>query len=116
MAKKGSGQKGDKTAGEDDAQMISRVGPFELDWPRSLGYFGGIGVAVAAGVIDPPLGLFIAAVPFLKMLDLPRLPNLPRFVGQIFEGVAKPVGGDSQGTIRVVTRKGASDQPVSSSS
>jgi hypothetical protein len=87
-----------------------------MDWPRSIGYFGGIGIAVAAGIIDPPLGLFIAAVPFLKMLDLPRLPNLPRFVGQVFEGVAKPVGGDSEGTIRVVTRKGASGQPVASSS
>ncbi|MGI8493094.1 MAG: hypothetical protein ACR2KC_06485 [Acidimicrobiales bacterium] len=88
----------------------------ELDWPRSVGYFGGIGLAVAAGLIDPPLGLFIAAVPFLKMLDLPGLPNLPRFVSQVFEGVAKPVGGDSQGTVRIVTRRGASDQPVTSSS
>lgn len=97
-------------------QLIGRIGPIEMDWPRSIGYFGGIGVAVAAGVIDPPLGLFIAAVPFLKMLDLPRLPTLPRFVGQVFEGVAKPVGGDSEGTIRLVTGKGVSDQRVTSSS
>ncbi len=106
-----------RSTGRDaEPQLVSRVGPLELDWPRSIGYFGGIGLAVAAGIIDPPLGLFIAAVPFLKMLDLPRLPNLPRFVGQVFEGVAKPVGGDSQGTIRVVTGKGASDQPVGPSS
>lgn len=42
-----------------------------MDWPRSLGYFGGTGLAVATGLIDPPLGLFIATVPFLRMLDLP---------------------------------------------
>ena len=90
------------------------MGPFEFDWPRSLGYFGGTWLAVAAGLIEPPLGLFIAAVPFLKMLDLPGLPNLPRFVGQIFEGVAKPVGGDSEGTVRLVTSHGANQQPVGS--
>lgn len=107
---------GGESSPDPDPQLVSRVGPFEMDWPRSIGYFGGIGIAVTAGLIDPPLGLFIAAVPFLKMLDLPLLPNLPRFVAQVFEGVAKPVGGDSEGTIRVVTRKGASDQPVESSS
>lgn len=92
--------------------MVGKLGPFEVDLPRSIGYFGGVGVAVAAGLIDPPLGLFIAAVPFLKMLDLPRLPNLPRFVGQVFEGVAKPVGGDSHGTVRLVTGKGADESSV----
>jgi hypothetical protein len=92
--------------------LVSRFGPLEVDWPRSLGFFGGIGFAVGAGLIDPPLGLFIAAVPFLKMLDLPRLPEQARFVAQVFEGVAKPVGGDSQGTVRVVTAKGSSDAPV----
>ena len=54
-----------------DVDLVSRVGPLELDWPRSIGYFGGVGLAVAAGLIEPPLGVFIAAVPFLKMLDLP---------------------------------------------
>ncbi|MBV8235897.1 MAG: hypothetical protein JO075_09375 [Acidimicrobiia bacterium] len=46
------------------------------------------------------------------MLDLPHLPTAPRFVAQIFEGVAKPVGGDSEGTVRVVTSAGSSDKPV----
>lgn len=94
--------------------LVGRVGPVEVDWPRSLGYFGGIGLAVAVGLVEPPLGLFIAAVPFLKMLDLPGLPSMPRFVAQIFEGVAKPVGGDSEGTVRLVTGLGSSDAPVSS--
>jgi hypothetical protein len=100
----------------DEPQLVSRVGPVELDWPRSVGYFGGTWLAVAAGLIDPPLGLFIAAVPFLKMLDLPGLPALPRVVGQVLEGVAKPVGGDSQGTVRIVTSEGASQAPVGNDS
>jgi hypothetical protein len=95
-----------------EPKLISRIGTLEIDWPRSLGYFGGIALAVGAGVIDPPLGLFIAAVPFIKMIDLPRLNNRVRFVAQVLEGVAKPVSGDSQGTIRIVTAEGASDQPV----
>jgi hypothetical protein len=105
-----------KVAAKDEPRLVSRVGPVELDWPRSVGYFGGTWLAVAAGLIEPPLGLFIVAVPFLKMLDLPALPNLPRFVGQVLEGVAKPVGGDSEGTVRLVTSKGASQQPVGSDS
>ncbi len=100
-------------AAHDGPALVSQVGPFQIDWPRSLGYFGGAAMAVAVGVIDPPVGIFIAAIPFLKMLDLPRAPIPSRFLGQVLEGVAKPVGGDSQGTIRVVTpSKGASAQPV----
>lgn len=103
-----------KTKAQDTAEpgLVSRVGALEVDWPRSLGFFGGIAVAVGAGLIEPPLGLFIAAVPFLKMLDLPSLPDRARFVAQVFEGVAKPVGGDSEGTVRIVTAKGSSDEPV----
>ncbi|MBV9381410.1 MAG: hypothetical protein JOY82_13830 [Streptosporangiaceae bacterium] len=104
----GQGQGHDQGQG----QLVSRIGAVEIDWPRSLGFFGGIAVAVGAGLIEPPLGVFIAAVPFLKMLDLPRLPSRVRFVAQVFEGVAKPVGGDSEGTVRIVTAKGSSDEPV----
>jgi hypothetical protein len=96
--------------------IVSRFGPLELDWPRSIGYFGGVGLAVAAGLIDAPLGLFIAAIPFIKMIDLNRLPSPPRFLGQVLEGVAKPVGGDSEGTVRIVTSRGSSDPPVGSRS
>jgi hypothetical protein len=97
-------------------EIVGRVGPFEIDWPRSLGYYGGVGIAVGIGLIDPPLGLFIAAVPFLKMLKAGRAPTPSQFIGQILEGVAKPVGGDSQGTIRLASaRTGASDAPVGDS-
>lgn len=54
--------------------------------------------------------------PCLKTRDLPNLPRLPRFLGQVHEGVARPVAGDSQGTVRIVTSKGASDPAVGSSS
>lgn len=97
---------------QSEPSLVSSIGAIEIDWPRSLGYYGGIAAAVAAGLIEPPLGLFIAAVPFLKMLDLPQMLKSARFVGQVLEGVAKPVGGDSQGTIRLVTGHGASDEPV----
>lgn len=105
-----------KAASAQAPRLVARIGSLELDIPRSIGYFGGIGVAVTAGLIDPPLGLFIAAIPFIKMADLPGLPSMPRFLAQIFEGVAKPVGGDSEGTIRITTEKGSSDSPVSSDS
>jgi hypothetical protein len=67
---------------------------------------------VCSRIIEPPLGLVIAAVPFIKMLDLPRLRNRVRFVAQVLEDVTKPVDGDSEGTVRIVTAEGASDQPV----
>ena len=92
--------------------IVSRIGSLEIDWPRSMGYFGGIALAVGLELIDPPVGLFIAAIPFLKMLNLSKADFPPRFVGHFLEGMAKPVGGDSQGTIRFVTREGATDQPV----
>lgn len=93
--------------------LVSRIGPIEIDWPRSLGYFGGIALAVGIGLVEPPIGVFVAAVPFLKMLDASRAPSPARFVGQVFEGVAKPVGGDTEGTVRMVSgREGSSGPPV----
>jgi hypothetical protein len=28
-------------------QIVTRFGPLEVDWPRSIGHFGGVTVAVA---------------------------------------------------------------------
>jgi len=95
-----------------DEALVSRIGSLEIDWPRSIGYFGGIALAVGLELLEPPIGLFIAAVPFLKMLNLSPMEFPPRFVGHLLEGMAKPVGGDSQGTIRFVTPEGATDAPV----
>lgn len=68
-------------------------------------------MAVVAGIIGPPLGLFIAAAPFLKMMTN-RLASTPvRFVGQVFDGAAQPVGGDGEGTIRLQDTASRSDNP-----
>jgi hypothetical protein len=75
----------------------------EIDWPRSIGYFGGIGLAVAFEIIDPPLALFVAALPFLKMLNRPDARRPVRVVSQFLDGMAKPVGGDATSTVRLTT-------------
>ncbi|MFC5064887.1 hypothetical protein [Actinomycetospora atypica] len=78
-----------------------QVGPVLIDVPRSIGYFGGVGAAVVLGLVDPPLAVFIAAVPFLAMLTHRSLPVPVRFVGEALEGAAKPVGGDDDGYVRL---------------
>lgn len=82
--------------------MTSRLGPVEIDWPRTIGYYGGIGLAVAFELIEPPLALFIAAIPVLKMLNRPGASRPTRFVGQLLDGAAKPVGGSSEATLQLV--------------
>ena len=83
----------------EDQGVTHQVGPLSIDVPRAAGYFGGVGIATAVGLVDPVLGVFIAAVPFLKMLNRPEAPRVARAVGQFLDGMAKPVGGDSEGTI-----------------
>lgn len=90
--------------------LVIHAGPLTVDIPRSLGYYGAVGVAVVAGVIEPPLGVFIAAVPLLKMMSNRLAPTPVRFVGQVFDGAAQPVGGDGQGTIRLDDTPSSSHQ------
>jgi len=78
-----------------------QVGPVLVDVPRSIGYFGGVGAAVALGLVEPPLATFIAAAPFLVMLTHRSLPAPVRFLGESLEGAAKPVGGDDAGYVRL---------------
>lgn len=87
---------------QQDRGLVSRFGAIEIDWPRSLGYFGAIGLASTFGLIEPPVAIFIAAVPFCKMLNRPNVGQPTRFVGQVLEGAGKPVGGDGEATIRIV--------------
>jgi hypothetical protein len=64
-----------------------------IDVPRSIGYYEGAALAVAVGVIEPPLGVFIAAVPFLKFLTYRGLPLAVQFVGEVFgRGVQTGLG------------------------
>jgi len=78
-------------------RIIANVGPFQVDVPQSLGYFSGIAAAVAFGFLEPPVAVFIAAVPMLKMLANPA-PQ--RFVEEMLQGAAKPVGSDGEGTAK----------------
>jgi len=77
------------------------VGPVEIDIPRTLGYYGGISAAVAFGVLEPPVAVFIAVVPLIKMLSTRVAPPPLRFLAQLLQGAGKPVGSDGQGTIRL---------------
>jgi hypothetical protein len=86
---------------DEDDEFVTRLGPIDIDWPRSIGYFGGIALAVAFDLIAPPVAVFVAAVPFLKLLKRPRANVVERAVAATLEGVAKPVGGDADSTIRL---------------
>lgn len=78
-----------------------QAGSVEVDVPRSVGYFGGLAAAVGLGLIEPPLAVFIAAVPLFKVLTNTALPWSVRFVGEVLEGAAKPVGSDAEGVIHL---------------
>lgn len=79
-----------------------QVGTVQVDVPRSIGYFGGLAAAVALGLIEPPLALFIAAVPAFKALTNTALPRAVRAVGEVLEGAAKPVGSDAEGVVSLI--------------
>lgn len=99
---------------EQDRGLQSTIGPVEIDWPRTIGYYGGIGLATAFELIDPPLALFIAAVPLFKMLNNPQVPWLGRFLSQFLEGAAQPVGGSAEATVRLQTpEEGRQPRPLS---
>jgi hypothetical protein len=72
-----------------------------VDVPRAIGYFGGLAAAVGLGLIEPPLALFIAAVPVYKALTNSVLPRPVRAIGEFLEGAAKPVGSDAEGVIQL---------------
>jgi len=86
-----------------DRGLPSQIGPVEVNWPRTVGYYGGLALAVGFGMIEPPFGVFIAAVPFLKMLNRPKASHPVRLVSQVVDGAAQPIGGDGDYSIRLVT-------------
>ena len=56
---------------------------------------------MSLGIIEPPLALFIAAVPVFKVLTNSHFPIGVRAIGEILEGAAKPVGSDAEGVIEL---------------
>lgn len=88
-----------------DRGLVNRIGPVEINWPRAIGYYGGLGLAVGFGMIEPPFGLFIAAVPLFKMLNRPKASRPVRLVSQIIDGASQPVGGDGDQAIKLVASK-----------
>ncbi len=79
---------------------MTEVGPLTIDWPRSLGYFGGIGLAVAMELVAPELALFVAVIPFVKLLKRKHATKIEKAIAAIIEGAAKPLGGDAESTVR----------------
>jgi len=64
----------------EDRGLVTQMGPIQVDWARSAGYYGGIALAVGVGMIEPPLAVFIALIPFLKLLNRPNAPLPARLV------------------------------------
>ena len=91
-----------------------RVGTVEVDVPRSVGYFGGLAAAVGLGLIEPPLAVFIAAVPVYKVMTNSVLPRPLRALGEVLEGAAKPVGSDAEGVIQLEDQQKARTNVVKS--
>jgi hypothetical protein len=84
-----------------------QVGRVEIDVPRSVGYFAGLAAAVGLGLIEPPLAVFIAAVPVFKALTNTALPGPVRALGEVLQGAAQPVGSDADGVIQLQDQRRA---------
>src|SRR5438270_2487107 len=98
--------------GVEQRGLMIRLGQLEVDWPKTIGYYGGVGVALACDLIAPPLALFIAAIPVLKLFKAPAQPGLLRIAADAVEGAARPVGGDADAIIRVVPKPRPTARPA----
>lgn len=68
--------------------------------PRSVGYYGGVAPAVGLGLVEPPLGIFIAVIPVMRALTHSAAPPALRLAGEVLEGGAKPAGGDAEAVVQ----------------
>ena len=96
-----SGSKVEIRLGAPGNVLEVQAGRVEIDVPRSVGYFSGLAAAVGLGLVEPPLAVFIAAVPAFKVLTNSALPRAVRIVGEVLEGAAKPVGSDAEGVVQL---------------
>ena len=60
-------------------------------------------IALAFEMMEPPLALFIAAIPILKMLNRPRASWPACLVSQLLHDMASPGGGHSDSAIELST-------------
>ena len=56
--------------------------------------------------VTAAVAAFVASVPFLKLLNRPGATKPQRFLSHLVDGAAKPVGGDSEGTVRWAPARG----------
>lgn len=94
----------------DEQGMVSQFGPIEVDWPRTIGYYGGVALAVAFELIEPPVGIFIASIPLIKMLSRPKAAQPVRFASQVLQGAAIPLNGDAEASIRIQSENNTGEQ------
>jgi hypothetical protein len=85
---------------KEDQPFVYEFGPLKIDVARSLGFFGGLALAVGFELLAPELALFIAAVPLVKLLKRRDATTPERAIAALIEGAAKPVGGDAEATVR----------------
>jgi hypothetical protein len=60
--------------------------------------------------VEPPLALFIAAVPAFKILSDSALPRAIRVVGELLDGAPKPFVSNAEGMVAL------GDRPASQAS
>ncbi|HZT98002.1 MAG TPA: hypothetical protein VFB34_14315 [Chloroflexota bacterium] len=92
--------------------LVRQVGPLDIAWPKALGYYGGLGLAIGFGLLEPPIAVFIAAVPFFKMLNRPDASQIAWTAGEILDGAATPVGGSSSPVIRTHDARQRATKPL----
>ena len=85
---------------KEDQPFVSRLGPIDVDWPKTLGFYGGLAAALAFELIAPELIAFVAIVPIVKLFKRKRATKPERFAAAVIEGAAKPLGGDAQEVMR----------------
>ena len=86
---------------QEDQPFVQRIGPIDVDWPRSIGFYGGIALAIAFDLIAPELALFVAIVPLVKLFKRRHATKPEKLVAAVIEGAAKPLGGDAEETVRL---------------
>ena len=87
------------------SQLVTQIGRLHIDWPRSVGYFGGIAVALALELIAPEIALFVAVIPLVKLLKRKDAPRIEKVIAEVIEGAAIPLGGDAESTVRLAAEE-----------